>query len=345
MAHAMKLKRGAVYNALAHDDRSQEHIGNVDVDAELSYMNTVLHSGDSWENYKVVMDSSEVHCCKRADVNALCSWVITSPLKADEVGEDVINRFFDICHKFLTERYGVVLESGDSNIVSSVSHFDETTPHLHFKFVPLVPDGKHGGYKVSAKEVLNRADLKSFHKDLQTYLDDRGMYFQIVNDVLVDKDYNKSIKELKRDTKALEQSKRKELAVLDAEIGSKTALVEKLDKKVNETEKALKTANTSLQTTQRSLLELQQEVERLEQYADVLDVGLKASLELEKLNKQVADLCKQLGLQEPLAKTEVVEERRKSLTEQIKKAKPIVDRQKALKPLKTQNTKPKRWDR
>ena len=171
------------------------------------------------------------------------------------------------------------------------------------------------------------------------------MYFQIVNDALTDKDYSKSIKELKSETKKLEHDKRRKLGDLDAVIGAKTAQIKELDKRVDEVEKRLKTANTSLETTQSRLLELQQEVERLENYSDALDAGLKAGLELKKLNEQVADLCEQLGLHQPLQRTKEIEERRTSLTEQIKKTKPIVDSQKSLRPKAQRKIKPSEWDR
>jgi hypothetical protein len=37
---------------------------------------------------------------------------------------------------------------------------------MHFAFVPVTADKKRGGFKVSAKEVLTRRDLQSFHQDL-----------------------------------------------------------------------------------------------------------------------------------------------------------------------------------
>ncbi|WP_273706947.1 plasmid recombination protein, partial [Leuconostoc mesenteroides] len=49
-------------------------------------------------------------------------------------------------------------------------HYDETTPHLHYAFVPVVFDDKKSRYKVSAKEVLTRHDLQTFHDDLDQHL-------------------------------------------------------------------------------------------------------------------------------------------------------------------------------
>ena len=54
--------------------------------------------------------------------------------------------------------------------MSANVHNDETTPHLHFAFMPVVFDVKKQREKVSAKEVLNRKDLQTFHQDLDNFL-------------------------------------------------------------------------------------------------------------------------------------------------------------------------------
>jgi len=52
------------------------------------------------------------------------------------------------------------------NVISAYVHMDETTPHMHFTFIPVTYDPKKGYDKVSAKEVLTRLDLRTFHGDL-----------------------------------------------------------------------------------------------------------------------------------------------------------------------------------
>ena len=70
---------------------------------------------------------------KRDDVVVAGSWVVTLPkeYKGDE------RRFFEETYRFLADRYG------EKNVISAWVHNDETTPHLHYKFVPVV-EGKKG---------------------------------------------------------------------------------------------------------------------------------------------------------------------------------------------------------
>lgn len=193
MAHMMKIKRGGVANSLAHDDRSQENISNKEVDKEKSNLNVKLHSGSSWEKYKNIMDNEHVKCMKRNDVNTLCSWVVTAP---KELNRAAANDWLMNCYNFLNNRYK---KSDIDNIVSAVIHNDETTPHLHFKFVPLREDKKRpGNYKVSAKEVVNKTDLNTFHKDLDAFLEDK--YLMKCTNGITEKNRNKTISELKNET-------------------------------------------------------------------------------------------------------------------------------------------------
>ncbi|MBT2158000.1 plasmid recombination protein [Clostridioides difficile] len=51
---------------------------------------------------------------------------------------------------------------GDKNIVSATVHFDETTPHMHFNFVPITSDGK-----LSARDLITRIELKKYKMNYQ----------------------------------------------------------------------------------------------------------------------------------------------------------------------------------
>ena len=142
---------------------------------------------------------SEVKVQNRKDVNVLCDWIVTVP---KDLPEEEHRPFFEETYKFLVNRYG------SANTVSAWVHMDETTPHMHFAFIPV----KHGFKtdkknpevlkeynKVSAKEVLTRNDLISFHGDLQAHIEHMlGHSVGILNAATIEG--NRSIKELKRES-------------------------------------------------------------------------------------------------------------------------------------------------
>ncbi|OAV63350.1 Plasmid recombination enzyme [Bacteroidales bacterium Barb6] len=74
-------------------------------------------------------------------------------------------KFFEETYKFLTARYGA------DNVVSAYVHMDETTPHMHFAFVPIAHDKKKDRLTVSAKKVIDKKELKVFHNDLDKHME------------------------------------------------------------------------------------------------------------------------------------------------------------------------------
>ena len=93
---------------------------------------------------------------------------------------------------------------------------------MHFAFVPVShgfkplrsePEISVEYKKISAKEVVNRNDLRTFHKDLQKHLEKvLGHEVSILNEAT--KNGNKSIEELKRQsaTERLEEANKKSLS-------------------------------------------------------------------------------------------------------------------------------------
>lgn len=200
MAHVAKYTRPAIGRLMNHYNRKENDgviRSNESIDPTRTNQNYFFKNGS--------VDSlnerlSQVKVCKRADVNVMCDWVVTLP---KDVQADDEQKFFEAVFAFLSERYG------SDNIINAVVHNDETTPHMHCAFVPVVEDRKKGGYKVSAKERLNRAELQSFHTDLAGYVQERlGYEVAILNGATVEGNLTKK-EMLERDIEELEQDKEK----------------------------------------------------------------------------------------------------------------------------------------
>ena len=189
MAHCMKHTKASCGHMFAHFDRKAEHISNENVDRTRSHLNYNLAAHQQMEQGEFVRQRcSEVRCQNRKDVNVMVSWIVTAPKDLPQQAEPA---FFQAAYDFLENRYG------RSNVVSAYVHMDEVTPHMHFAFVPVTEDRKRGGYKVSAKEVVNRRDLQTFHSDLSKYLEQQlGFPVNVLNEAT--KEGNRSIEQLKR---------------------------------------------------------------------------------------------------------------------------------------------------
>ena len=192
MAHYMKHPKTALGHLGKHyergKDESSEYVkfGNPEIDPQRTHLNYNLAPQHNHMEF-IKQRLSEVYCLNRKDVNVMCSWVVTAPKDLEPRQQE---DFFKESYKFLENRYG------KENVISSYVHLDETTPHMHFAFIPIVYDKKKDRYKVSAKERVNRFELKSFHSDYQEHLDRANVRCNVLNEAT--REGNKSINELKR---------------------------------------------------------------------------------------------------------------------------------------------------
>ncbi|MBZ1533651.1 MobV family relaxase [Leuconostoc mesenteroides] len=164
MAHLKKNTRGAVPGLAVHFERKTDHHTNKDIDVSKTYLNQELMTDGSDMLSRFNARLNDVYCMKRDDVKALATWIVTLPEELTEAPYEQQSAFFEATTNFLNDRYG------QKNAVAAVVHYDETTPHLHYAFVPVIFDDKKARYKVSAKEVLTRHDLQTFHEDLDQHL-------------------------------------------------------------------------------------------------------------------------------------------------------------------------------
>lgn len=152
----------------AHYERAMDSqgnyvkFGNQNIDLDRIYLNYDLaeKTGSLKDRYDEIM--SRVYCWNRKDVKTFATWIVTVP---EDLPVKDHRKFFEKCYEFLSLRYNC-----SDNVIGANVHMDETTPHMHFSFVPLSWDSKKDRYKVSAKEVLTKNDLKTFHQDLNSHM-------------------------------------------------------------------------------------------------------------------------------------------------------------------------------
>ncbi len=234
MANVAKYNKSAIGRMFTHSGRENRMYSNECIDFERTHLNyNLVDYGMSQIDF-LHQRLSEVKVQNRKDVNVMCDWIVTAP---KNLPTEDLKHFFIFSFQFLTQRYG------KENVISANVHMDETTPHMHFAFVPVTEDKKKGGYKASAKEVLNKSDLQSLHRDLQRYLENAlGYQVNVLNGATEGK--NKEIQELKAKS-AEERAKKAEERVKEAksQLVAVDKRVRQSECKVNDDEHRLKKAN------------------------------------------------------------------------------------------------------
>jgi vacuolar-type H+-ATPase subunit H len=171
MANCAKYSLSAVGHMFDHYGRQMDknvNRSNKDIDVNRTCLNYNLapeRTKKIGENeismsQKEILEKrlSEVSRLNRKDVNVMCDWVLTVP---KDFGGDT-KKFFESAYDFYSNRYG------EDNVISAWVHMDETTPHMHFSFVPVI--NRDGKDCLCAKDVINKFELQKLHPALQEHL-------------------------------------------------------------------------------------------------------------------------------------------------------------------------------
>lgn len=225
MAHLAKYTLNSAqmlfHHNLRHQDRTGEYVSyhGSKIDITKTHLNYRLDPNTD-PNEFITQRLSEIKVQKRADVKVYCSWVLTVP---QNLPTEKHREFFESAYRFFSADYGA------ENIVMASVHLDETTPHMHLGFVPVVREKKNqkklGLEKVSAKELLTRTYMKNLHKRLKNVLE-RDLNCRV--DITIDLDDDAPKREyvplatLKKQTEA-EAKKLKETERKLAELEQTTA--------------------------------------------------------------------------------------------------------------------------
>ena len=209
MAAVKKFGQKEASQQLRHIERRIQNPKNKDIDPERKDLNYSFIKDRGMTSYDYLLKrKEELHYRKQADLKLMAGWVVTAPDNLPLKEED---DFFQCVHEFLCERYG-----GEKNCIQSVVHKDEVSKdinvplekrghhHLHFCFIPTVPDKKHGGFKISAKHCLDLKELRNFHPDLQQYLDSKNIHCTVYSGITKKQGGNRTVKEMKEE-RELEQ--------------------------------------------------------------------------------------------------------------------------------------------
>ena len=290
MAHLKKNTRGAVPGLAVHFERKTDHHTNREIDVSKSYLNQDLMTDGSDMLSRFNARLNDVYCMSRDDVKALATWIVTLPEELSEAPHDQQSAFFEATTNFLNDRYG------QENAVAAVVHYDETTPHLHYAFVPVVFDVKKSRYKVSAKEVLTRHDLQTFHEDLDQHLKKVLPFYEqgILNNKTLPFENVAEIKKYNDQFNALKT----ELADVEENIRAKQALLKLTDQALTEVDLAEKQIEVFKQDLSKNIFgKTVLKPDDLDRFKSVLATMKKATLQSNHETEELKQTLRQVKAQ------------------------------------------------
>lgn len=157
--HIEKYKNASVSAILGHLERTHKHYKNENVDLSKSDKNVYFVKNDI-DYYNTRMSQLYVYG----------GWKDKTKLKYNSMVDIVVHcpqnykghedRFFKIMDYVFTKKFG------KENIICSVVHNDEESPHLHFCFIPTVFNEKKQQYQLSYEKCIAHK-FDTFHQDIE----------------------------------------------------------------------------------------------------------------------------------------------------------------------------------
>lgn len=178
MAHVEKYKSADITGLAIHYERRERcELSNQNIDITRSHLNYNLAQELQPLHPEAFIKNrlKEVKHINRKDINVMVDWIVTLPKNVPQEDEQ---KFFKHTYQFMKEEYD------EKNIISAWIHKDETTPHIHIGFIPVIV--QNGIERLNCKKIINKPYLKSFHPKLEKYLEKSlGYVPEILNDATI----------------------------------------------------------------------------------------------------------------------------------------------------------------
>lgn len=225
VCHFGKYKSGNVFGLQKHNQRENKNYSNMDIDKARTPLNYDLVNQGNINYLKRVKSIIEANRTSeraiRKDATIYCECIISSDSDFFEnLTEDKQKEFFKNSLDYLRSKIG------EEFIISANVHLDETTPHMHVGFVPIIENS------LSAKKLIDRKFLREVQDQLPAYLKNLG--FDIQRGIKGSKRKHKDTKELKKELDRELENKYKDINAIESYKNELEGKIEQLEAHLNQ---------------------------------------------------------------------------------------------------------------
>lgn len=164
---------GLIYR---HNERKNTNYSNKDINKQNFIKNYSIKSiNTSYQKaFKILKEQYNLKGQIKKVSNVMCELIITSDKYFfDLIGEDETKRYFEMAYDFVKDYQNL----GEQYIVSAKVHLDETTPHLHIVFIPVI----HKFDRKSGK-MVDKISCSEFWKGKDSYKKLQDSFYKCVKD-------------------------------------------------------------------------------------------------------------------------------------------------------------------
>lgn len=150
-----------------HNERKNTNYSNRDIVKENGINNYSLKNCNMPYSklFKQIKEENNLQGRIKKNSNVACEYIITSDKEfLEDIGERETKRFFKTAYDFVKDYKNL----GEKYILSAKIHMDETTPHMHLVFIPVVHTKDKNGKavdKISCSEFWKGKNSYKFLQD------------------------------------------------------------------------------------------------------------------------------------------------------------------------------------
>ena len=168
-------KRENLPGLYKHNERKNTNYSNKDINKNNSINNYSIKQCNTTYSkaIKQLIAENDLKCRITSYTNLVCEFIITSDKEFfDSIGEHETKRYFQTAYNFVANYKNL----GEKYILSAKVHMDESTPHLHLVFVPVVQKlDKKSGNKLNKIACSEYWKGKNSYQELQDIIAILGM--------------------------------------------------------------------------------------------------------------------------------------------------------------------------
>ena len=149
-----------------HNERKNTNYSNKEINKQNSRLNYSIKAPYSTyeKMFKDMRKKYELKGMIKKVSNVMCEFIITSDKEFfNSIGEEETKRYFQTAYRFVANYNNL----GEEFIVSAKVHMDESTPHMHIVFIPVVHKKDKNGNKISKIACSEYWKGKDSYKKLQ----------------------------------------------------------------------------------------------------------------------------------------------------------------------------------
>ena len=149
-----------------HNERKNTNYSNKDINKNNSIKNYSIKQCNTTYSKALnqLIDENNLKCRITSYTNLVCEFIITSDKEFFEtIGEEETKRYFQTAYNFVANYKNL----GEQYILSAKIHLDESTPHLHLVFVPVIQTKDKNGNPIKRIACSEYWKGKDSYKKLQ----------------------------------------------------------------------------------------------------------------------------------------------------------------------------------